>query len=380
MGTDIDPFLVEQKEKNICKIISKYIDKEGNGFFCKIPFPTYVTPLPVLMTGYKQLAKEDLFIGNKIKLKINDNKEILITIDTERKTYVSEKFHIIIIEIKKEDNLDIDSFLDIITEYKPKEMIGKKIYSIYYGNPNKEIISGKINKIQTSKYKFEYSCKYKSEFKGSPIISKDNFKIIGINIGSYKESNLCKGVFFNQVILDFHFKFFSVIEPKKEIIQKRKINIIFRLMNGEDIIIKEIEEDMMFGELVTYFYINSKYCYSEYITFFYNGYINSYSTETLKNLNIKNNSYIYVQLNNKIFFSNSINIIIKYDGKFLCLLVGENMLIKEMLLVFSQKLRRPYKEIISKYTFIYGCKNLLNVLENTLKHFGLIDKSTIETI
>ena len=118
--------------KNIFKIESHINNKKGTGFFCNIPFPTYDTPLPVLMTGYKLLTNEELFIGNKIKLKINDNKEISIIIDSDRKTYISEKYSLIIIEIKEEDNLDINSFFEI----------DKKIF---IENNNKNLKNKQIN-------------------------------------------------------------------------------------------------------------------------------------------------------------------------------------------------------------------------------------------
>ena len=104
---DFESEINEQMNKNIFKIESHINNQKGTGFCCNIPFPTYDTPLPVLMTGYKLLTNEELFIGNKIKLKINDNKEISIIIDSDRKTYISEKYSLIIIEIKEEDNLDI---------------------------------------------------------------------------------------------------------------------------------------------------------------------------------------------------------------------------------------------------------------------------------
>ena len=375
---DLESEINKQMNKNIFKIESHINNKKGTGFFCKIPFPTYDTPLPVLMTGYKLLTNEELYIGHKIKLKINDNKEISIIIDSDRKTYISEKYSLIIIEIKEEDNLDINSFLDIITEYKPKEMIKKKVYSIFYGKSKKELCSGVINKINIRKYKFEYSCKYKSGFRGSPIICKDNCKIIGINKGSKKDSNtdICKGVFFNQAILEFQFKFFSDMKKPEVIIEIDKITINFKI-NNDKITIRDIEEDMMFGEVITYFYINSTYKYDEYISFFYNGdEISPYCTETLRDLGILNNSNIYVREEKK-FFDNHINVRIITGEITYNLIVNKNMKVKEMLMIFSQKFRFPYKECINTYNFMFNCKNLVSDSDITLSDFGLKDASNI---
>ena len=66
------------------------------------------------MTNNHVLNLKDLNFGKKIKFSLNDNKiskEIII--GKNRKTYTSEEYDITIIEIKKDDDLDLNSFLDI---------------------------------------------------------------------------------------------------------------------------------------------------------------------------------------------------------------------------------------------------------------------------
>ena len=96
----------EQMEKNICKInIGK---SQGTGFFCKIPFPDLNNMLPVFITN-NHIINNELLYNEDIKIKIDiydesDNKEINLN---NRMKYTDEEYDITIIEIKKEDNINI---------------------------------------------------------------------------------------------------------------------------------------------------------------------------------------------------------------------------------------------------------------------------------
>ena len=99
--------------KNVCKIIGSNggIDR---GFFCRIPFPNEHNLLPVLITNNTIMDENDMSSKNRnIQLIINknDNKDkvenVEIITNDFRKTYVSDKNKITMIEIKKEDGLDI---------------------------------------------------------------------------------------------------------------------------------------------------------------------------------------------------------------------------------------------------------------------------------
>ena len=90
--------IIDQMEKSVCNIIKE--NMTGTGFICIIPFPDKLHPLPVLITCYHVLRKEDLEIGKKIKLILNENEKI-IEINKSRKIYTSDEdnFDISIIEL-----------------------------------------------------------------------------------------------------------------------------------------------------------------------------------------------------------------------------------------------------------------------------------------
>ena len=108
--------LMDLNEKKICKIECNDGD-HGTGFFCMIPFLNDWDTLSVLMTNYHVLKENDILPGKIIKFSLNnDKKKLKIKIDELRITFTSKKYDITIIEIKKEDGLNRDSFLEIDNE------------------------------------------------------------------------------------------------------------------------------------------------------------------------------------------------------------------------------------------------------------------------
>lgn len=98
-----------QAEKCICKIKKNEIT--GTGFFCSIPFPDKYSPLPVLITNNHILEEEDIINGKEIKFSMKNGKfNFNIKIDNSRKTFTSKKYDITVIEIKKDDKLDLKTF------------------------------------------------------------------------------------------------------------------------------------------------------------------------------------------------------------------------------------------------------------------------------
>ena len=63
--------ILQQMEKNVCKIKAR--EKQGTGFFCKIPFPNTNNMLPVLITN-NHIINEEILKDDKIKIKIKDEK------------------------------------------------------------------------------------------------------------------------------------------------------------------------------------------------------------------------------------------------------------------------------------------------------------------
>ena len=66
------------------------------------------------MTNNHILEEDDIKINEKIKMSINNgNKNIEIIIDNSRKTFTSKKYDITIIEMKQNDGIESNSFLEI---------------------------------------------------------------------------------------------------------------------------------------------------------------------------------------------------------------------------------------------------------------------------
>ena len=103
--------LLLELKKNICKIYCKN-GGHGTGFFCKIPNDW--NDLRVLMTNNHVLDINDIQANQTIKFSIdNDYKEYDILIDNKRKAYTNESYDVTIIEIKKEDKIEENSFFEL---------------------------------------------------------------------------------------------------------------------------------------------------------------------------------------------------------------------------------------------------------------------------
>ena len=123
----------------ICKISGKFI---GTGFFCKIEYEGNI--IPVLITNYHII--DDEYINNNTHLKIYiDNNLKIINLNKDRKIYSSEteKYDIMIIKIKKED--EINNFLEIEQNIKienPENIFkDESIYILHYPNGGEAMIS-----------------------------------------------------------------------------------------------------------------------------------------------------------------------------------------------------------------------------------------------
>lgn len=89
------------------------------------------------MTNNHVLNEAQILPGKEISFSINNGKiQKKILIDNSRKIYTDKKYDITIIEIKKDDGLKSDSFLEIdneIFEGIPNEKFDKKpIYLLHY--------------------------------------------------------------------------------------------------------------------------------------------------------------------------------------------------------------------------------------------------------
>ena len=219
----------------ICKIYKNNIT--GTGFFCKIPFQNQL--LPVLITNNHVLKEEDIKIGKIIELTLNNNKEKKeIKINNSRKIITREKPDITIIEIKPNED-KINNFLEIDNDSNINKDIlqltyrSKSIYVLHYPeSKNIQVSLGLLNNIY--EYDINHYCTTYGGSSGSPILSLETFKVIGIHYASgAKEYN--KGIFIQNAINEFNNEYQNL--------NKKTINILNNVNDSEikkSIEIKEI--------------------------------------------------------------------------------------------------------------------------------------------
>ena len=234
ISIDILKIIIEQIEESICKI---YCRKGGNGtgFFCLIPFPNKFNLLPVLITNNHVLEKEDIKLNSKIKFTLNnDNKQFEIFIDNKRKVFTNDKFDITIIEIKKNDNLKLDKFLEIddqIFKDNPNDIYKQiSIYIIYYPSIKKPAFAnGIIKVIEEDNYNIHHLCSSVPGSSGSPIINLKNNKVIGIHKGA-SNNNWNLGTFLKKPILEFYKEKGVITEISEISVQNinKNVNLILR--------------------------------------------------------------------------------------------------------------------------------------------------------
>ena len=174
----------KQAVKNVCKI-RKEKNISGTGYLCLIPHPDKLNPLPVLITCNHILGKDDIKPGKEINLLFNDQIEKILKIDDSRKTYTSneKEFDITIIEIKKEDEININNILEIDDNIFNEEEINfyknKSIYIIHYPLGSKSSYSNDVIKsIDINKIRIEHGCATEEGSSGAPILNLNNFKVL----------------------------------------------------------------------------------------------------------------------------------------------------------------------------------------------------------
>ena len=124
--------ILYQMTNSVCRIVNGKIT--GTGFICLIPYPTIDHTLKVLITCNHVF--NDIKIGNKIKVKFDNNIEKEIILDKERKLYtndINDKYDITIIELK-DNEFNLLHYLRIDDELYKNEEIKKndQIYIIHY--------------------------------------------------------------------------------------------------------------------------------------------------------------------------------------------------------------------------------------------------------
>ena len=182
--------------KSICKIIIKREGKTiyGTGFFMKVS-----DNLKYLITCHHIINQE---MNNKnIELEIWNKKIMKLTFD-ERFKYFQKPLDITAIEIKEKDNIYEDViFLDCDSNNIKGYSIYKNedIFSICYHNGEQKFPLGNI--LDINDYEFLHDTNLGVGSSGSPMISLNNFKVIGIHRGYiYSNGKKKYATFISQII------------------------------------------------------------------------------------------------------------------------------------------------------------------------------------
>ena len=226
----------EQKENNVFKIV-KENNVTGTGFLCLIPFPDKLHPLPVLFTCNHVLNSDDIKPGKEIKMIFNDKIEKILKIDDSRMTYTSEKneFDTTIIEIRNEDNFDINNMLEIDNNIYKDDLNhfykNKTIYIIHYPNGlNSSYSSNILKNIDIENVKLWHLCESHDGSSGSPIFNLQNFNVIGIHVGKDEKKKINMGIVLKPIIDNFYNLQFNSAKKNEIIIT---INIDKEQINKE---------------------------------------------------------------------------------------------------------------------------------------------------
>ena len=193
---------------------------KGNGVLCKLQVPDSKNTLTALITYASIIGKNEIETKKQIEFSVNNN-NYTIQIDNTRKTYVNEEtYNLSIVEIKREDGLDVDSFLEVELENLEKLDKNDSIGVIIYNNKDKkfEFKNVKIKKKENG-YDIEYKCKVNEEYIGCPIYDMKNNKVLGLH-KTIKSGNL----------LSLAIKDFFEQEKKKESENKSIYNSLKKTM------------------------------------------------------------------------------------------------------------------------------------------------------
>ena len=208
--------IIQQIKNSIFKI---HINAGGNGtgFFCSIYNKKNKQYQNVMITNNHVIGKDYYKNNETIKISLNNgNKSMDIKLNSSRNFYTSKIYDVTIIEIKKEDNVDGNSFLKIdekIYQDNPFDFFAKKsVYIIQYPQYIDACVSfGIINKINEDDNKIVHYCTTNEGSSGAPIINLENNKVIGIHKASQKKFDFNLGTFLNNPINEFFSQFTSSI-------------------------------------------------------------------------------------------------------------------------------------------------------------------------
>ena len=207
--------IVHQMKKCVCKIYSK--GKKGTGFFTKIPYKDSYKK--VLITNNHILGENEIKDNNIISFVLNNNEQDkkTIKIKKDKKRYTNEILDITIIELEENkddiyDYIEIDGGIKEDMNLKKEDIINsyryfynnESIYILNYLNGDKIVVSyGLLTNINEDNG-IDHKCNTEKGSSGSPILSLQNNKLIGVHRGGYQISDLNNGTLIIYPIIEFN--------------------------------------------------------------------------------------------------------------------------------------------------------------------------------
>ena len=342
--------------KKICKI--KCENGIGTGFFCDIIIDEWDHLLRVrtFITNRHVLNEDDIKPGKKIKFSLNDEEyNYEIEIDNERKKYSSKKYDVTIIEIKKEDNIKSDSFLEIDDNLYNTDCNYKNtsIYLLHYPKGKEISLSqGKIQNVGADNkyYEIEHDCNSEPGSSGGPLINSNNFKVIGIHKGASIEYNFNSGTLLKEPIIEFQ----NII---KNIDNKKKGNNNKMIDNIEEKNVKAVKKNYLKG-LIDMDKLEEKI---KNLNYERNSLMSEIEKLKKKKKIIQKEKEKYTEINVNI--RNQEETINKLKGEeFKTALIKLNDNIDEQLCelknrIMPKKIKKLVKDSNKKYTICYQCSN-----------------------
>ena len=216
--------ILQQMKKCVCKIKKEKL--KGSGFFAKLPYKS--TLKNVLITNKHILNKDDLKVGKILKVSINNEEEYKeIEMDGKRLILVDEEKDLTIIEIREKDK--INNYLDIDERYNlnniEERYKNESLYVLNYAKGKDVVVSyGLLNKME-NEYLY-HLCSTEGGSSGSPIISLDSLKLIGIHRGFYKPNKCNIGLFIRYAIDEFNKIENNVLKKEENKLNENSINEI----------------------------------------------------------------------------------------------------------------------------------------------------------
>ena len=194
--------IIDFSQRCMCKISFNKNNKTyfGSGFFCKLSINELgFNNKPFLMTNNHVIDLNYLQSNNEIALEINKIKKILNIKDRYKFTNILNDFTII--EIIDSDNIDdfFEVFPNVMSFNSERNFDDYDIIIPQFPLGNKlSISSGTIKRID---YNIIHTASTEHGSSGSPILSPDNLKLIGIHKQSYKDLNENIGSFIKNILL-----------------------------------------------------------------------------------------------------------------------------------------------------------------------------------